>query len=110
MRTDSHQPTKAARIKDWAVPALLIALVLVGPAIYLDGTIGADENIWAGLGLGWTAMLGVPWSVPVVFGAVPVVSGSGTLEVTLFTACALLNVLIVTLAFRRRSKRAGPAQ
>lgn len=108
MRTDSHQSTKTARITDWAVPALLIALVLVGPAIYLDGTIGPDENIWAGLGLGWTAVWGVPWSLPVIFGAVPV--ASGIIEVTLFTACALLNVLIVTLAFRRRSNRAGPAQ
>jgi hypothetical protein len=108
MSADTNQSTKTARLMDWGVPALLLALVLIGPAIYLDATIGADENIWEGMGLLWTAMWGVPWSLPIVFGIVPIESGN--LAVALFTACALLNVLILTLAFRRRSSRAGTPQ
>lgn len=107
MHADTGQPAQAAGVRRWALPIFLLAGLLIGPAIYLQGTIG-DENIWAGIGLGWTAMWGVPWSLPFVFGAVPIESGN--LIVTLLTVCGLLNVFILTLAVRKRSGRASTPQ
>jgi len=88
-------------------PMLLLMVVLSGPAYYLYASnqpvIGA--NIGAALGMGWTWVCGMPWSLLVPEPAVVTHAASDWLT-TLYTACALLNVallgLVSALLYRRR--------
>lgn len=105
--TQSSRPAGPRRWPYVTVPVLLLAMALAGPAYYLYATsvpvIGA--NIGAGLGLGWTLVCGMPWSLLVPD---PVVNTDATLDrlAMMYTACALVNValgaIVCALLYRRR--------
>lgn len=99
--------THPARWPYVIVPALHLLAALSGPVYYLYATsapvIGA--NIGAGLALMWTAGWGLPWSV-VPWNATGVTDQGAFMT---FTACALLNVVLVAglffLLYRRAAAR-----
>lgn len=94
-------------------PALLLLLVLTGPAFYglsaaSSGSPEAspDANIGTGLAMIWTAVCGLPWSVwPWMSGGVETMSSH--VKELIFTVCALINVGLLaafTLWLRRRAQ------
>jgi hypothetical protein len=95
-----------------AFPAVFLLLVLTGPAYYWlsvaqHGTLESapDANIGAALGIMWTSIWGLPWSVwP--WSSATVEQWSGHATEAIFVACALVNVVLLTvfmLWLRRRA-------
>jgi hypothetical protein len=84
-------------------PASFLLLVLAGPAYYWlsvaqYGTLESapDANIGAALGIMWTAIWGLPWSAwPWTSSTVEQWSGHATEAI--FVACALFNVVLLTV-------------
>jgi hypothetical protein len=103
----TRSPGRPRRWRYVSVPVLLLVAALAGPAYYLYATsqpvIGA--NIGAGLGLGWTWLCGMPWSLLVPD---PALNTDVTLDrlALWYTACALLNVALAAVVsaslYRRR--------
>lgn len=110
----STQTSPASSPRLWryfALPFLMLVAVLAGPAYFLYATsapvIGA--NIGAGLGLGWTWVCGMPWSL---FVPDPALNTDATLDrlAVMYTACALVNVallLVISALLYRRRRTAG---
>jgi hypothetical protein len=108
----SSSPSSPRRWRYVAAPVLLLIVALTGPAYYLYATsqpvIGA--NIGAGLGLGWTLVCGMPWSLLVPD---PALNTDATLDrlARMYTACALVNVALVAVVsavlYRRRRVASG---
>jgi hypothetical protein len=91
----------------FVAPVLFSIGALVGPAYYLYATAQevVDANIGAGLAMMWTALWGLPWSIW-TWNNPP---GNNGTEEAIYTACALFNVVLVTLVMcwlRRRAIRA----
>lgn len=102
------------------LPVLHLLFALSGPVYYLAAVAGdgwslegglPDANIGAGLAIMWTALFGLPWSIPIWMIA-DLDAWSGNVNELVYAALALLNVALHAALMRwlyrrvvRRSQR-----